>query len=46
MCDECAVRDDCVYYKKVIAPAVKKRAAFAARSGNPAAIGRAARPKK
>jgi endonuclease-3 len=46
LCDECAVRDDCVYFKKVIAPAIKKRASFAARSGNPAAIGRAARPKR
>jgi len=28
LCDQCAVRDDCVYFKKVIAPAVKKRAAM------------------
>jgi endonuclease-3 len=46
ICEECAVRDACLYYKKVIAPAAKKRAAFAARSGNPAAIGRAPRPKR
>jgi len=28
LCEECAVRDDCVYFKKVVAPAAKKRAAM------------------
>jgi endonuclease III len=35
LCDRCAIRDDCLFYKKVVAPAARKRAARAGRSGPP-----------
>jgi endonuclease-3 len=26
LCDKCAVRDECLYYRKVVAPAARRRA--------------------
>ena len=51
LCDRCAVRDECLYYNKVVAPA-QQAAGRPARSsarraaGNAAAGGRAARARK
>ena len=36
LCDRCAVREDCLYYRKVVAPARKRPQARAGRAGAPA----------